>query len=410
MSLKGNALIAQSGGPTIVINASVVAAVEAGREREEVEHFYGAIHGLDGMLNENLIDLFREDPDVLAAISRTPSAALGTSRLKPKEKDLERAMEVFQAHNIRYFFYVGGNDSQLACHMVSQLARQSDWEMRIIGIPKTLDNDLEITDNCPGYGSAARLAASATQFVAKDAEAFGTAEVIEIMGRYAGWVTGASQIGRQEDRDAPHLVYLPEVEVNPDQFLEDCREAYARYGYLVVAVSEGFAFAESEMTKSSDQVDEFGHARLSGVAQALSDMVEEAIGARCRHDRLGNWHRCFAYARSRVDFDEAYAVGENAVNRACQGETEVMITIQRLQDEPFEFECEDTSLLSVADKEKTVPREWINQRGNGVTAEFIRYARPLMQGAGVAIPEGLPAYPRLQGQYVDKKLPPYVRD
>ncbi len=409
MALQGNALVAQSGGPTVVINASMVGVVEAARQHAEIDTVLGAVHGMDGILNEGLIDLFREDPVVLDGIRYTPSAALGTSRIKPKQPDLERALQVFKAHDIRYFFYIGGNDSQLACHLVSQLAQQSDWEMRIIGVPKTIDNDLVITDNCPGFGSAARLAGSAVQFVARDAEAFGEAEVIEIMGRHAGWVTGATQVGRQEDRDAPHLVYLPEVKVNPDEFIDDCKEAYGKYGYLVVAVSEGFAFAESEMTKSSGKLDEFGHARLSGVAEALAEIVEEAIGRRCRHDRLGNLHRCFSYAASAVDLEEAYAVGRNAVDRACNGETDLMITIQRKSDDPFQFECETTSLTSVADRERLVPTEWINERQNGVTEAFLRYCRPLMKGTGERMPEGLPRYPRLQGHRVERKLTEYVR-
>jgi 6-phosphofructokinase 1 len=387
----------------------MVGVVEAAREHAEIDAVYGALHGMDGILNEGLIDLFREDPAVLEGIRYTPSAALGTSRIKPKPADLERALEVFKAHNIRYFFYIGGNDSQLSCQLISELALKSDWEMRVVGVPKTIDNDLPITDNCPGFGSAARLAGSAVQFVSRDAEAFGDAEVIEIMGRHAGWVTGAAQVGRLEERDAPHLVYLPEVKVNPDEFVADCKEAYGKYGYLVVAVSEGFAFAESERVASSAKLDEFGHARLSGVAEALAQVVEESIGRRCRHDRLGNLHRCFSYAASAVDLEEAYAVGHNAVERACNGETDIMITIQRLSDEPFKFECETTALLSVADKERVVPAEWINERQNGVTEEFLRYAKPLMRGTEECMPALLPSYPRLQGHGIEGKLGAYVR-
>jgi 6-phosphofructokinase 1 len=420
----------------------MVGVVEAARECPEIDTVLGAVHGMDGILNEGLIDLFREDPAVLERLRYTPSAALGTSRIKPQQPDLERALKVFRAHDIRYFFYIGGNDSQLACHLVSELAQQSDWEMRIIGVPKTIDNDLPITDNCPGYGSAARLAGSAVQFVARDAEAFGDAEVIEIMGRHAGWVTGATQVGRQEDRDAPHLVYLPEVKFSREQFVEDCKEAYGKYGYLVVAVSEGFAEDElkklsakldallagcepsardevkstvSELTGASAKLDEFGHARLGGVAEFLAKIVEEeALSSfpskpRCRRDRVGNLHRCFSYAASAVDLEEAYAVAHNAVERAANGETDLMITIERKNDAPFQFECETTSLMSVANKERRVPREWINERQNGVTEEFLRYCRPLMRGTGECMPEGLPAYPRLQGHYVEKKLEAYVR-
>jgi len=408
MALKGNALIGQSGGPSPVINASVVAAVEAARQVPEIENFYGALHGLDGVLNEAMIDLFREDPETLKGIARTPSAALGTSRLKPKPADLERVFEVFKAHNIRYFFYIGGNDSQLACHHISELAKQGDWEIRIIGIPKTIDNDLMVTDNCPGFGSAARYAAAATAFVSKDAEAFGNIEVVEVMGRYAGWITGATAAARHEERDGPHLVYVPEFNVDPENFLEDARAAFAEYGYLVVAVSEGFAFSEAELATVSDKVDEFGHKRLGGVAQALAEMLESELGVRARFDRLGNLQRCFQYCLSKVDWQEAYAVGQDAVRRAAAGETDVMITIQRKSSSPFTFECETTSLLSVADKVKLVPREWINERGNGVTEEFLEYVTPLLEGEDIP-GGGLPRYPRLQGHRVEVKLPPYER-
>ncbi len=409
MALKGNALIGQSGGPTMVINASLVGAIQAAEARDEIEHFYGAIHGLDGILHENLIDLFREDDEVINALRYTPSAALGTSRLKPTERDLERVLEVFKAHNIRYFFYTGGNDSQLACHLISELAKQSDWEINIIGIPKTIDNDLVVTDTSPGFGSAARFAAAATQFVAKDAEAFGNAEVVEVMGRNAGWVTGATAVPRKEEWMAPHLVLLPEVKINPDEFLESCKAAYSEYGYLVVAVSEGFAFADSDVVATTDKLDEFGHARLGGVAQALADLVEDTIGARCRWDRLGNMQRCFAYCLSEPDLQIAYAVGEAAVNRAVDGETDIMVTIVRKQNDPFEFEIDATSLMSVADQVKTVPLDWINERKDGVTEEFIEYAEPLMRGREVALSPDLPSYPRLRKLFVDKKLGEYVR-
>jgi len=409
MALKGNALIGQSGGPSPVINASVAGAVAAARDHAEIEAFYGALNGLDGLLQERMIDLFREDPETVENIGRTPSAALGTSRLKPKDEDLERALEVFKAHNIRYFFYIGGNDSQLACHKISELAKTSDWEMRIIGVPKTIDNDLEVTDNSPGFGSAARYAAAAVQFVGKDAEAFGNIEVVEIMGRYAGWITGATQLGRVEEIDPPHCVYLPEFKVDPEDFLEDTEAAFKEYGFLVVAVSEGFAFSEAEIATVSKKVDEFGHARLGGVAQALADMLEEHIGVRARFDRLGNLQRCFAYCISKPDWDEAYAVGQNAVRRSTAGETDVMITIQRKSDDPFEFECETTSLASVADKVRVVPREWVNDRGNAVTEDFVRYAKPLVQGQATALPPGLPHYPRFRKYFVEGKLPRYER-
>jgi len=408
MALEGNAAIAQSGGPTMVINASLIGAIEAARARPEIQRFYGALHGMDGVLHERFIDLFRENDELVEEIRYRPSAALGTSRLKPDDTDLARAMEVFMAHDIRYFFYIGGDDSQSACHSLSELAKSHDWEMSIIGIPKTIDNDLVLTDTCPGFGSAARFAASAVQYVACDAEAFGNCEVVEVMGRKAGWLTAATALGRDEPRDGPHLVYVPEVTVNPDKFLDDCHSVYDEYGYLVIAVSEGFAFAESEVATTSGKVDEFGHARLGGVAEALANMVEEELGVRCRFDRLGNMQRTFALAQSQVDLDIAYAVGDDAVRRACAGETDVMITIQRNNNDPYEFECETTSLSSVAGKARYLPAEYINDEQNGVTEAYLEYARPLTTPRQY-YPPGLPTYPRFQKFSIEPKLEAYER-
>jgi len=408
MALKGNACIGQSGGPTAVINASMVGAVHAARDIPEIEQFYGAIHGLKGILDENLTELFREDPDMMDALKYTPSAAIGTSRLKPKEPELERTMEVFKAHNIRYFFYNGGNDTQLACHLISELAKQSDWEMQIIGIPKTIDNDLAVTDHCPGFGSAARYAAAAVQFAGKDSEAFGNPHVIEVMGRHVGWLTAAAAAGRREPKDPPHLVYVPEVPVTRAQFLEDCRKAFKGYGFLVVVVSEGFAFEGEDRSKVSDKVDSFGHARLGGVAHALSELIEEErISSRSRNDRLGNLQRAFGWCAAKVDLDEAYEVGRQAVLRAVRGETDIMLTIDRLADEPYRSEIGDTALMSVAGVEKTVPREFINEEGNGVSEAFMRYVTPLSYGVAQPMTDELPHYPRLVGFPVEKKLGPF---
>ncbi len=409
MSLKGNAVIGQSGGPTCVINASLVGAIQAAWDLDEIQRFYGAVHGMDGVLNEQFIDLFREDPDLIEEMRFTPSAGLGTSRVKPKQADLERALEVFKAHEVRYFFYTGGDDSQLACHLLSELAKGSDWDIRIVGIPKTIDNNLVITDNCPGFGSAARLAAATVQYVTRDAEAFGNLEVVEIMGRHEGWLTGATAVGRADEGEAPHLVYLPEVEVNPDQFIDDVKRTYAEKGTCVIAVSEGFSFAESEVATTSEKVDEFGHARLGGVAQALADMVEEAVGVRARFDRPGNMQRCFMATASQVDLDEAYAVGKSAVEQAVGGETDIMVTIERENDEPFEWECGSTSLMSVAGESKAVPREWINDEGNDITEEFVTYCKPLLQGREMAPDPALPSYPRFHKFYIEPKLQKHER-
>lgn len=410
MSLRGNACIGQSGGPSIVINASLVGAIHAAKESGVIEHFYGAAHGVSGVLNEQLFDLFEEEDDVVNAMRYVPSAALGTCRIKVTESDVARCMEVFKAHNIRYFFYNGGNDSQLTCHQISELAKQSDWEMRVIGIPKTIDNDLVETDNCPGYGSAARFAAAAVQFAARDAMAFGEIEIVEVMGRYAGWLTGATAVGRKEEWMAPHLVYLPEVKVDPDKFLADCEACYKKYGYLVIAVSEGFAFSESQLATTSQKVDEFGHARLGGVAQALGNMVEETLKVRVRTDRLGNLQRCFAYCMSDVDNEQAYRAGYEAVARAVAGETDLMTTIVRKSNDPYEWEIGTTALMNVADKTKLVPLSMINEERNGVTEEFLAYVRPLLGTTPAAVSLEIPAYPVFKKNWIEKKLGEYKRE
>lgn len=410
MSLKGNACIGQSGGPSIVINGSLVGAIHAAEKADCIDQFFGAANGVSGVMNEKMFDLFREDDDVINAMRYTPSAGLGTCRLKVKDPDLARCMEVFKAHNIRYFFYNGGNDSQLTCHQISELAKSSDWEMRVIGIPKTIDNDLVVTDCCPGFASAARYAAAAVQFAARDAMAFGQAEVVEVMGRHAGWLTGATCVGRKEDWMAPHLVYLPEVKVNPDKFLADCDRCYKEYGYLVVAVSEGFGFAESDLAKTSDKVDEFGHARLGGVAEALGKMIEDAIGVRVRTDKLGNLQRCFAYCMSDVDNEHAYQAGFQAVSRAVAGETDIMTTIERKSNNPYTWEIGETSLMSVADQTKLVPLDWINAEQNGVTDEFVAYLEPLLGTTPAAVSMGIPAYPVFQKHFIEPKLEKFVRE
>ncbi len=410
MPLTGNAIIGQSGGPTIVINASLVGAIQAAWDLDEIEHFYGAIHGMDGVLNEELCDLFREDPDLVEEIQFVPSAALGTCRLKPTDRDLERAMEVFKAHNIRYFFYTGGDDSQLACHRVSELAKASDWDMHVIGIPKTIDNNLVVTDTCPGFGSAARYAAICCQYVGRDAEAFGTLEVVEIMGRNEGWLTGATAAARPEPDAPPHLVYLPEVKVTRDQFIGDVQDVYDRYGYCVVAVSEGFTFKGEERVTTSDQVDEFGHSRLGGVAQWLGDVLEEATGVRARHDKLGNLQRCFAATASQTDLDQAYAVGQKAVQWAVEGQTDIMVTIERKNDDPYEWECGATSLMSVAGESRPVPREWINEEGNDITDEFVTYCKPLLVGRACELDPGFTSFPRFRKHMIERKLSAYERE
>jgi 6-phosphofructokinase len=278
-----------------------------------------------------------------------------------------------------------------------------------MGIPKTIDNDLVETDCCPGYASAARYAAAAVQFAARDAMAFGQAEIVEVMGRHAGWLTAATAAGRKTDWMAPHLVYLPEVEVNPDEFLADCEACYKEYGYLVVAVSEGFSFADSKVATTSDEVDEFGHARLGGVAKALGKMLEKAIGVRVRTDTLGNLQRCFAYCMSDVDNNHGYAAGYRAVELAVAGENDKMTTINRTGNNPYQWEIGTTDLVNVADQTKLMPAEYINERQNGLTQGFVDYVIPLLGKTPAEVSMDLPTYPVFQQNMIESKLEAYDR-
>jgi 6-phosphofructokinase 1 len=282
--------------------------------------------------------------------------------------------------------------------------------MHVVGIPKTIDNNLVVTDCCPGFGSAARYAATCCQYVGRDAEAFGTLEVVEIMGRNEGWLTGATAAARPAPDAPPHLVYLPEVKVTREQFIDDTQKAYDKHGYAVVAVSEGFSFEGEERQTTSDQVDEFGHSRLGGVAQWLGDVLEEATGVRARHDKLGNLQRCFAATASQVDIDQAYAVGKTAVEWAVEGQTDVMITIERKNDDPYQWEPAATSLMTVAGESKAVPREWINDEGNDVTDEFVTYCKPLLTGRACELDAGFSTFPRFHKHMIDCQLCEYERE
>ena len=403
MSLNGNAVIGQSGGPTAVINASLAGVIEEAKKHDEIQDIYGAVHGVEGLLAENMADLRAEDDASVSLLPHTPSAALGSCRKKLTEADYERLITVLKAHNIRYWFYIGGNDSADTTHQVGRLSAEAGWEMRVIGIPKTVDNDLAYTDHCPGYGSVARFNALATRDAGRDTAALytvDTVKIVETMGRNAGWITAATALAREEPGDPPHLIYLPERVFDPKRFLADITREVERGRGCVVAVCEGLRDASGEAIVSFKHAlgtDSFGHKQLGGVGDYLVNLIAEELGIKARFDKAGTIQRSFALAHSEVDVAEAKMVGAAAVQRACEGVTDKMITLERVSQNPYRCGTGLASLEDVANAERPVPDEFISPEGNDVTSAFIDYARPLIGGP-------LPPYARLKLHPVPKKL------
>lgn len=403
MALKGNAVVGQSGGPTAVINASLAGVIEEAGRQTEIEEIYGAINGVEGLVQEEIADLSAEGARTLSLLPATPSAALGSCRKKLTGEDHARLMAILKAHNIRYWFYIGGNDSADTSHQVGRLAEEAGWEMRVIGIPKTVDNDLAYTDHCPGYGSVARFNALATRDAGRDTAAMHTVDVVKIvetMGRNAGWITAATALARDEPGDPPHLIYLPERTFDQERFLADVGREVDNGRGCVIAVCEGLRDAEGEPLVSFAHAvgtDSFGHKQLGGVGDYLVNLIAEELGIKARFDKAGTIQRAFGLAQSEVDVAEAKMVGEAAVRRACEGVTDMMITLERVSQQPYRCETGLAALEEVANAERPIPDEFINADGNDITEAFIDYARPLIGGP-------LPPYARLKLNRVPKKM------
>ncbi len=387
--LKGACIIGQSGGPTSVINASAYGVIKTALECEDITAVYGAEHGIKGVLNDRLFDMSKEDPAELELLKYTPSSALGSCRYKIKDPavddtDYKRILEVFKKHNVRYFFYNGGNDSMDTCNKISKFMQSAGYECRVMGVPKTIDNDLFGTDHCPGFASAAKYIATSCMEVYEDAHVYDTGMIciIEIMGRHAGWLAGAAGLATAYG-SGPDLVYLPEVDFDMDKFLADVRRVYAEKGSCMVAVSEGIHYADGSFVSEAktSATDGFGHAQLGGLAAFLADVVKREIGGKVRGIELSLLQRCGAHLASYTDIEESFMAGKAAVENAVAGITDKMVAFERLTD-GGRYVCK-TKLLplaEVANTEKKVPREWINAEGNNVTQEFIDYVLPLIQG------------------------------
>jgi 6-phosphofructokinase 1 len=416
----GNLLVAQSGGPTAVINASVAGIIQEAGRHEFIEEIYGGLNGILGVLNESLIDLNDEKARSIEGLKYTPAAALGTCRYqldfkkKPEQgaRDMDRLFQVFQAHNIRYFFYLGGNDSQDTANKIHHTAIERGYEMCVMGVPKTIDNDLPHTDHCPGYGSVVKYAATTVMEIAADVGSMatdgGSCAVIEVMGRQAGWIAAGTVLARRALHEAPHIILLPEVPFSEATFLDRVKATVAAYRCCVVVVGEGLRNADGEaLSVDRSHLDAFGNPVLSGVGDHLASMVTARLGLKSRSVKLGYAQRAAAHFASATDAAEAAACGEAAVRAAVEGKSGFMVKLVRLQNHPYQCTTDLQPLGDIALAEKPVPRDWIMADGFLPNDQFIEYARPLIQGeVQVPLEGGLPKYTVLEKSAVETKLPP----
>jgi 6-phosphofructokinase len=412
--LVGNCLIGQTGGPTAVVNASVAGVVAEALNHSNIEEVYGSLNGVLGLLNEEFVDLASESQQAIRGLRFTPGAALGSCRAKLKKpQDFERVLEVFKAHNIRYYFHIGDGESQEAAAKLVETASAQGYELRVIGIPKTIENDLPATDHCPGYGSAIKYIGATVKELALDAEALGQGDLVtlvEVMGRNTGWLAAGASLAKRRDHpnDPPHLVYLPEVPFSNEKFIEDVRRVLKREKHCVVVVGEGLVDKDGNYVSVETSSADAGHAQLGGVGEALKDEVESQLGAKARVVRFGVTQRAAAHLSSKTDADEAFLAGQAAVKAAINGETGKLVTLVRGDGDQYTCETGLSALSEVVGNLKKLPREWINEDGVSLNFQFFRYATPLIQGE-VTVPfdNGLPAYARLAREGVDKTLPGY---
>lgn len=418
--LVGHLLVAQSGGPTSVINASVAGVIQEAGKHGLIEEIYGGLNGIYGILNEDLIDLNEEKARAIEGLKHTPGAALGTCRYKidfkkkPEQaaKDMDRLFEVFQAHNIRYFFYVGGNDSQDTSNQIHQEAVKRNYEMRVIGVPKTIDNDLPHTDHTPGFGSAAKYVATTVAEVAIDVGGMATDEgaccIIEVMGRTAGWLAASSILARRNGSEAPHIILLPELPFNEEQFLAKVKEHVDAHKFCIVVAGEGIKNAAGEeIGADKSRLDAFGHPVLSGAADRLAELVQGKLKTKTRTVKLGYAQRAAAHMASLRDIEESVMCGEAAVRAAVEGRSGFMVKLVRTSNDPYHCATDLQDLSDIANAVHHIPRDWISEDGFLPNEKFIEYCRPLIEGEPkLTFENGLPKYVALDRVPVDKTLAP----
>lgn len=420
--LVGNLLVGQSGGPTAVINASLAGVLQEAGKHECIEEIYGGLNGIRGILDEELIDINEQKAKTIEGLRYTPAAALGTCRYKidfkkkPEQaaRDMDRLFEVFKAHNIRYFFYIGGNDSQDTSHKIHLEAVKRGWDMRIIGVPKTIDNDLPHTDSCPGYGSVIKYNAATVMEIGLDVASMATDDgsccIVEVMGRAAGWIAAGTIVAKREPGDPPHIILLPEVPFNEEKFLAKVKETIEAHHYCIIVVGEGLKNeAGEEIGADKSRRDAFGHPVLSGAADALAEIVQGKLHTKTRTVKLGYAQRAAEHYASATDSNNAYTCGVAAVKAAAEGQSGFMVKIIRNANgngSP-KWSTGLQPLAEIANVEHFVPRDWVSEDGFLPNEKFVEYARPLIEGeVKFPIENGLPRFVTLDKAIVDKVLPP----
>ena len=411
---RKNAFYAQSGGVTAVINASAAGVIEAARDSKVIGKVYAGRNGIIGALTEDLIDTSKETKATIAALRHTPGGAFGSCRYKLKDletsrRQYERLIEVFKAHNIGYFFYNGGGDSADTCLKVSQLSETLGYPIQAIHVPKTVDNDLPITDCSPGFGSVAKYTAVSIREAALDVQSMCATStkvfVMEVMGRHAGWIAAAAGLAQEQDGDAPHIILFPEIAFNREKFLKKVQQTVKKYGYCVIAVSEGARYQDGTFLADAGSTDAFGHKQLGGVAPVLAQMVKAELGHKYHWAVPDYLQRAARHMASAVDLEQAYAVGRAAVEMAEAGDNAVMPAIIRGKGKKYSWAVEKAPLAKVANVEKKMPRNFISRDGFGITAAARDYLLPLIQGeAPMPFKNGMPVHARLKLAPVPKKL------
>jgi len=415
MSAKKNAFYAQSGGVTAVINASACGVIETAREHKaNIGKVYAGRNGIIGALTEDMIDTSRESKRAIAALRHTPGGAFGSARYKLKgleenRAEYERLIEVFKAHNIGYFFYNGGGDSADTCYKVSQLSKKMGFPVQAIHVPKTVDNDLPITDTCPGFGSVAKYIAVSTLEAALDVKSMAKTStkvfVLEVMGRHAGWIAAAGGLAGSNPDEAPHIILFPEVPFNKRAFLKRVKECVKKNEFCVIVVSEGAAYKNGTFLADAGTTDAFGHKQLGGVAQVVAQMVKDELGFKFHYAIADYLQRSARHLASATDVEQAYAVGKAAVEMALAGENSVMPAIIRKSDKPYRWKIDKAPLGRVANREKKMPKSFISKDGFGITSACRRYLEPLIKGEDYPpYKNGLPVYAELKNVPVKRKL------
>ena len=412
---KKNAFYAQSGGVTAVINASACGVIETARKhKDKIGKVYAGRDGIIGALTEELIDTSKESARAIAALRHTPSGAFGSCRYKLKGLDenraeYERLIEVFKAHNIGYFFYNGGGDSQDTTNKVSQISKELGYPITCIGIPKTVDNDLPLTDNCPGFGSVAKYVAVSIREAGFDVASMCKSStkvfVMEVMGRHAGWIAAAGGLAAENKGDAPHIILFPEVRLNQAKFLAKVKDCVKKYGYCAIVVSEGVRNSKGQFLAESGTKDAFGHAQLGGAAPVVAELIKTKLGYKYHWAVADYLQRAARHIASKSDVDQAYAVGKAAVEFALAGKNAVMTTIVRTSDAPYRWKVGEAKLSRVANVEKMMPASFITKDGFGITPRCRTYLAPLIKGEDYPpYKNGLPQYVQLKKVAVKKRL------